>query len=351
MRALCPGLLPANLGSSTGRAATAPPSPGRRAAARPASRLPDPKRSRTSSSAASSADSRAASISGAGARTGDRRSSNGSTSWTPASSSRPPTATPTSVIPRSAISGAAAPSSDRAASSTASVRAVARLSVCERVAREKSPKRSRNTTVRPTRWAARIRRITRSTSPASIASTSGSERGVRPSARCAPIDRRRRATSTGRGSCPTASAWRWRPAAGPRRDTRAGSPSAATSATVRTPRLRSFAAVTSPTPHSSSTDSGCRNASSPPSGTTRRPSGLATRLATLARNFVRATPTVIGSPTRVATSLRSRRPMSTGGPAILRRPLTSRKASSMEIPSTSGVVSRKTSKTARLAAV
>ena len=52
-------------------------------------------------------------------------------------------------MPRSAISGAAATSSARAASSTASVRAVARDSVCERVAREKSPNRSRSTTVRP----------------------------------------------------------------------------------------------------------------------------------------------------------------------------------------------------------
>ena len=55
-----------------------------------------------------------------------------------------------------------------AASSTASVRAVARVSVCEQhVTREKSANRSRSTTVRPTRCAARIRRITRSTSPAS----------------------------------------------------------------------------------------------------------------------------------------------------------------------------------------
>ena len=58
-----------------------------------------------------------------------------------------------------------------------------------------------------------------------------------------------------------------------------------------------------PTPQSRSTGSGCRNASSAPGGTTRRPFGLATALATLARNLVRATPTVMGRPTRRSTSL------------------------------------------------
>ena len=78
---------------------------------------------------------------------------------------------------------------------------------------------------------------------------------------------------------------------------------------------------------------------------------MATRLATFARNFVRATPTVIGSPTRSATSRRSRAAISGAGPAIRRRPPTSRNASSIEMPSTSGLVSRNTSNTARLAAV
>lgn len=41
--------------------------------------------------------------------------------------------------------------------------------------------------------------------------------------------------------------------------------------------------------------------------------------------------------------------MSTGAPAIRSSPPTSRNASSMEMPSTSGVVSRKISNTARLA--
>ena len=74
------------------------------------------------------------------------------------------------------------------------------------------------------------------------------------------------------------------------------SPSRATSPTVVIPLPWSLSAVTGPTPHSRSTGSGWRKASSPSGGTTSRPSGLATPLATLARNFVRATPTVIGRP-------------------------------------------------------
>ena len=62
---------------------------------------------------------------------------------------------------------------------------------------------------------------------------------------------------------------------------------------------------------------GAGTPSSPSGGTTSSPSGLATPLATLARNFVRATPTVIGRPTcsrtlARAAARRSRR----GVPAI-----------------------------------
>ncbi len=72
--------------------------------------------------------------------------------------------------------------------------------------------------------------------------------------------------------------------------------------------------VLGPTPQSRSTSSGWRNASSCSGGTSRSPSGLPTRLATLARNLVRATPTVIGSPTRSRTAARSAAAMSTGAP-------------------------------------
>ena len=65
------------------------------------------------------------------------------------------------------------------------------------------------------------------------------------------------------------------------------------------PRSRSFRDVIGPTPHSRSTGKGWRKACSSPGGTTSSPSGFATPLATFARNFVHATPTVSGSPTRV----------------------------------------------------
>ncbi len=73
---------------------------------------------------------------------------------------------------------------------------------------------------------------------------------------------------------------------------------------------------------------------------------MATALATFARNFVRATPTVIGSPTSSRTRSRSRAAISTGAPAILRMPRTLRNASSIDIPSTSGDVSSKIVNTA-----
>jgi hypothetical protein len=76
---------------------------------------------------------------------------------------------------------------------------------------------------------------------------------------------------------------------------------------------------------------------------------LATALATFARNFVRATPTVIGRPTRSSTSRRNRTAISVGVPEIRPIPRTSRNASSIESPSTSGVVSSKTANTALLA--
>ena len=168
--------------------------------------------------------------------------------------------------------------------------AVASVSVCDRVAREKSSKRSRSITVRHARPPLRIRRPTRSTSPTRTASNAAGERGPRPNAHCAPIERRRRPTRTRRGSRLWASACSWRPAARPSISTSAGSAYAATSPTVAIPRARSFSEVAGPTPHSRSTGSGCRNASSPPCGTTSSPSGFAIPLATLARNFVRGDP-------------------------------------------------------------
>lgn len=78
---------------------------------------------------------------------------------------------------------------------------------------------------------------------------------------------------------------------------------------------------------------------------------MATALATLARNFVRATPTVMVRPTSSRTRLRKRRAMASGLPLTRRSPPTSRKASSIDRPSTSGEVSSNTANTALLASV
>ena len=82
------------------------------------------------------------------------------------------------------------------------------------------------------------------------------------------------------------------------------------------PSWCSRAAVAGPTPQSASTGSGCRNASSRSGGTSSSPSGFATPLATLARNFVRAIPTVSGRPTSSSTRRRSRAAISSGVPAM-----------------------------------
>ena len=84
---------------------------------------------------------------------------------------------PTSVRPCVSTIGIAVSSSSRAAPRIDRVWAVACTSVCERVAREKSAKRSRSTTVRHTRWPARRRRATRSTSATRVASMSSRDLG------------------------------------------------------------------------------------------------------------------------------------------------------------------------------
>ena len=157
--------------------------------------------------------------------------------------------------------------------------------------------------------------------------------------------------STRRKSRLCASACSWRPIARPSIATSVDSERAASSPTVRTFHACSRRAVAGPTPHTHSTGSGWRNASSRSGGTTIRPSGLATPLATFARNFVRATPTVTGSPTRSRTAARSRTAISTGVPAIRSIPRTSRNASSIDSPSTTGDASSKTANIARLASV
>ena len=175
---------------------------------------------------------------------------------------------------------APAPREDRRAS-----RASDCGSVCERVAREKSAKRRRRTTVRPTRPAARMRRVTRSTRPTSAASTARASAASGRARAATPIEPRRRPGSTRRGSRLCASACSCRPTRG-RAARRARLGDAATSPTVRSRTSELRAPSPGRHPRARSTGSGWRNASSPSGGTTRRPSGLATPLATLARNFV-----------------------------------------------------------------
>jgi hypothetical protein len=86
------------------------------------------------------------------------------------------TANPINVIPRCAIIGSAAATRPRAAARIGPVDPVALAIVCERVARVKSSKRKRSTTVRPVRCAERIRRVIRSMRPMTTASSSA---GVR----------------------------------------------------------------------------------------------------------------------------------------------------------------------------
>ncbi len=113
--------------------------------------------------------------------------------------------------------------------------------------------------------------------------------------------------------------------------------------------LISFRALFSPTPHSASTASGCRNAVSSASASSSSPSGFAARLAILASSRVRAAPTVTASPTSCRTSLRSRAAIARAVPEIRSRPRTSRNASSSESPSTTGAVRSNTANSARLA--
>ena len=161
---------------------------------------------------------------------------------------------PTSVRPWRSIIGSAAASSSRVVSRIVSVWAVGRGSVCERVAREKSSKRSRSTTVRPTRPAVLIRRVTRSTRPIATASISAGDFGERPSARCEPIEPRRRPGCDGPrvavvGERVQVAARR---AAEHRLERLLGDAARAGRRCV-IPRARSFSAVTGPTPQSRST--------------------------------------------------------------------------------------------------
>ena len=113
---------------------------------------------------------------------------------------------------------------------------------------------------------------------------------------------------------------------------------AAKSPMVRISRSCSRARDFGPTPHSISTGSGARKLAPWPGGTTTSPFGFPTSVATLATSLFPAAPQEVGSPNcsriRVCSSLA----MSPDGRGSS---LTSRKASSMEICSTSGADPRR----------
>ena len=119
---------------------------------------------------------------------------------------------------------------------------------------------------------------------------------------------------------------------------------------MRTPYSRSAGAVFSPTPHSRAIGSGARNVASSPGGTTTSPSGLRRSDAILATSFVVATPDGGRQPDLVGDRRLDRGGRSLGpSPNSARDPVTSRKASSIEIGSTSGVNRRRIAMTSRLA--
>ena len=108
-------------------------------------------------------------------------------------------------------------------------------------------------------------------------------------------------------------------------------------------------AVFSPTPHSREIGSGARNAASSPGGTTTSPSGLRRSEAILATSLVVATPTEAVSPTSSVTARLIAPAIASPSPNRACDPVTSRKASSIEIGWTWSVKRRRIAMTSRLA--
>ena len=114
---------------------------------------------------------------------------------------------------------------------------------------------------------------------------------------------------------------------------------------MRSPSRVSASSVFSPTPHSALTGSGCRNSTTRSTGTTMSPSGLARDEASFATNLVPATPTEQVTPCSSWIRARMCSAIVVGEPSRRTVPATSRKASSSDSGSTSGVTERKTAMT------
>ena len=184
--------------------------------------------------------------------------------------------------------------------------------VCERVTARMLANRTLTVIVRPARCLARNLPATRSARWPSTERISSGDTSRRPNADCAPTEPALPCGCTRRWSSLAASAPTLPPRARPSSDCSAPSGDAANWPMVWMPRSASRCRVTGPTPQISPTGSGSRKARSSAGCTTTRPSGLATCDAILARCFVHAAPTEMGSPISVRTRVRIRSPMISG---------------------------------------
>ena len=248
------------------------------------------------------------------------------------------------------MNGWAAASSVRAVASTGSVEAVARYIVRDRVARVKSSKRNRSTTVRPARPARRVRRVTRSTSAASTGSSSPGGVPGQPSARCEPSDRRPRPLRTGPHDAVVRDGIQMAPR-GPadRRHERRLAGAGQVGDRVQPGAVQLLRGRRADAPQLADRQR-VQERDLGAGLDDEQPVRLGhAALASFATTFVDATPTLIGSPTCDCTVLRSVRAICSAEPAIRSMPVTSRNASSIEMHSTTGDVRSKIARTARLA--
>ena len=232
-------------------------------------------------------------------------------------------------------------------SKTTRATSVGSRSVLARVMVVKSAKRTLIDTVRPTWSVARSRAAVRSASRSSSRRTTAGSSTSRANVSSAPMLLSGSCALTRRSSRPQASADRCAPAAGPRARLSVVAGVCAMSPMVRSPSRVSASSVRSPTPHNAPTGSGWRNSTVASRGTTSSPSGLARADASLATNFVAATPTEQVMPCSSTTRARISSPIARAPPRRRRAPPTSRNASSRASGSTSGVTDRKISITPR----
>ena len=139
------------------------------------------------------------------------------------------------------------------------------------------------------------------------------------------------------GSTPCDACQRKAAAPFPRRPASSGSDSARSFAMPSMASSARRSSVLPPTPHRSFSATPAMNASTPSAVTSRRPSGFAAFVASLATNLFGPMPTVIARPASRRTSALRRAPVSSGGPKRRSVPVRSRNASSTEICCRCGV--------------